>query len=70
MDLKSALECVKSQISTSNNSTYKKKKDNIFSSTNKDKKKASLSFIFNLSLLLKKSKLKPIFKQHQHYMIK
>lgn len=46
MDLKSALECVKSQISTSNNSTYKKKKDNIFSSTNKDKKKAKSELYF------------------------
>lgn len=46
MDLKSALECVKSQISTSNNSTYKKKKDNIFSSTDKDKKKAKSELYF------------------------
>lgn len=44
MDLKSALECVKSQISTSNNSTYKKKKDNIFSSTDKKKAKSELYF--------------------------
>ena len=47
MDLKSALECVKSQISTSNNNTHKKKKDNVFSNkTDKDKKKAKSELYF------------------------